>query len=361
MSKPLRLLYVVSSPTRASGGAAHLAALVRGLPDKNIHWDIAHQGTWGCSFKAEQHGGNSFSLPFRDNADLYTLWHLYRIMKDNQYDLVHTHLNRAGWLGGMAARLAGITVINTAHGLDRPMYSRWSNATIAVSRFAGNRLVRQGVPEWKISVVHNGVWTEDFTRGSAAPVGGTVSALLQTNGQSIPTICLVGRLHQAKGQDTAIKAVSLLKRSGVNTKLVLAGDGDDRLRLENIASTAHIQDNVIFLGDSHDVAALLQSVDAFVLPSRRESCPLSLLEAMAASRPCVVSGVGGVPEMVKHGQEALMVGSDDPPRLAGALSMILQNRDLGKQLGKAAAQKAQSDFHAEKMIDETLAVYEELV
>ena len=352
-----KILYLLSTPTPGSGGAAHLATLIRGLSPREYRWDIMCQSD-PDSFPIQRHpSGTIFKVPFRDNFDPRSLFKIYRILRREKYDLVHTHLNRAGWLGGMAAALAGVPVVHTVHGLDRPMYSRWADRVIAVSRAARDKLTLDGISGEKIRLVYNGIWVEDFS--SSRP--STNRFQLGREGKKPLFIaCVVGRLHAAKGQDTAIKALALLTRSKVPARLVLAGDGPAGNSLRQMARDLSLTDLIVFTGDTPYVPELLRSTDVFLLPSLRESCPLSLLEAMASSLPSVVTRIGGIPEMVSHGKEALFIPGNDPPRLAAAMYTLYKHRALVKTMGSAALRRVKDRFHASQMIKETLDVYKEL-
>ncbi|CAM03187.1 glycosyl transferase [Saccharopolyspora erythraea NRRL 2338] len=238
-------------------------------------------------------------LGMTSNTQLSAVLRLRELIRDERYDVVHTHLYRACVYGRLAARLAGTkVVVTTEHSIGETHLERrrmtlgvralylgtdlCSDATIAVSDTVATRLVNWGVRPRKITVIPNGV---DFGRVRFdAEARGRVRAE-----HGIPpdafVVGVLGRLDPNKRFNLVIDAMAPLVDQ--RTKLLLVGDGADRERLEKLVRAHGISDHVVFAGERHDVAAMLSSLDLFVASSAQETFGLSVLEALANGMPAL--------------------------------------------------------------------------
>jgi glycosyltransferase involved in cell wall biosynthesis len=169
-----------------------------------------------------------------------------------------------------------------------------------------------------------------------------------------PIILYVGRLTREKGVDILIRAAALMREGGVRLQIV--GGGPERTRLEELASSLKA-DNVSFLGgisDRRDLADIYRRATVFVLPSRSEGLGCVLLEAMAAGTPIVATAVGGIPDLIRDGWNGLLVPSEDPGALAGAVNRMLTDAALRKacaENGVGVAEENTFERHTGRMID----------
>jgi len=165
----------------------------------------------------------------------------------------------------------------------------------------------------------------------------------------------VGRITPWKGQDDFLRAAALLAPKHPDARFLLVGDcvsspaeaaADQafRQRLHALASELGIADRVIFTGFREDVAAVMNGLDLFVLPSHEEPFGIVLLEAMAAARPIVATAAGGVPDIVRDSQEALLIPPRDPAALAAAVERLLSDKALATFLAHAAQSRVNADF-----------------
>jgi glycogen(starch) synthase len=204
---------------------------------------------------------------------------------------------------------------------------RHADAVTACSAFVMRDLEKLegiGAPSY---VIPNGVEPTDFV--DVAPEGG-----------SDPFVLAVGRLVPQKGFDILLDAVASEQLAGVN--LVVAGDGFERERLEARAAALGVEGRVHFLGsvDRARVSALLRGACAFALPSRGEAFGIALLEAMAAGVPSVAAAAGGIPELVRDGENALLVEPEDPTALADALARVVTDGALRERLVRGGERTA---------------------
>jgi glycosyltransferase involved in cell wall biosynthesis len=174
-------------------------------------------------------------------------------------------------------------------------------------------------------------------------------------------VLAVGRLSREKAHVDLIEAFKLLREteSGLGLKLIIAGDGPERSRLEAAAQSA--ASHVIFTGQMSDIQPLYAMADVFVLPSHSEGSPNVLLEAMAAKLAIVATAVGGVPEMVEHNHSALLVSPNDPPALAAAITTLLTDKDLAQWLTKNAATLVDNRYTPESYVRSLTGLYREVI
>jgi glycosyltransferase involved in cell wall biosynthesis len=269
----------------------------------------------------------------RPFSDLLVLRRLYRTIREFRPDIVHTHTAKAGFVGRVAARLAGVPVIvHTFHGhvlrgyfgplktyfyrtLER-MLARRSNVILAVSDAVKNDLVSLGVARAeKIRVMPLGLplvpLAGKLPRGRLrAPAGVPDDA---------PLIGVVGRLVPIKDIDTFLEAAVLLLQQVSSAHFAVVGDGELHDALIARARQLALEARVHFCGWHRDMAAVYGDLDVVVNCSRNEGTPVALIEAMASGRPVVATAVGGTPDLVGHGKRGLLVPAGDPAALAAAI------------------------------------------
>jgi glycosyltransferase involved in cell wall biosynthesis len=172
-----------------------------------------------------------------------------------------------------------------------------------------------------------------------------------------PIVLAVGRLDAQKGHAYLLAAAADIP----DALFVFVGEGRERSALEAQARALGVAERVRFLGHRDDVPDLLAACDVFVLPSRYEGLPLSVLEAMAAARPVVATAIEGTDEIVRHGETGLLVPPAAPSALAEAIRAVLADRALATRMGQAGRARVGREFSMSRMIDEVTGVYDELL
>jgi glycosyltransferase involved in cell wall biosynthesis len=177
-----------------------------------------------------------------------------------------------------------------------------------------------------------------------------------------PKLLCLGRLKIRKGFDVALKAFVSVVGRFPEARLIVAGDGPERLSLERQAVQLGIGGVVDFIGwvAPEDVPELVAKVTAVVMPSRHEPFGLVALDAALTSRPIVASRVGGLTEVVAHGKTGLLVEPNDSAALAEALVFLLDNRDLAVEMGRIARRRAQTIFSWKRCVDAYDELYQKL-
>lgn len=309
-------------------------------------------------------------------AELALLWHLARLFRLEQPDLVHGFTIKCAVYGSLAARLAGVPArVNAVAGMGYVFISNDIKARVlrplvrTLLRLAlngkGARLVLQNpddidlfrqaglVDDDKVRLIMgSGVDCSRFKPGSGAAEGQPLRVLL------------AARLLWDKGLAEFIEGARQLKAEGRHLHFLLAGTpdaGNPASVPEATVRQWHDEGIIEWLGHVDDMPGLLASVDIMVLPSYREGLPKTLIEAAACALPLVTTDVPGCREVVTDNVDGLLVPVKDATALANAIARLHDNPELAQRLGKAAQQKALTEFDEKIVIAKTLAVYRELL
>jgi len=205
----------------------------------------------------------------------------------------------------------------------------------------------------RVRVVPNGI---DARRWTTAQPASRASLRVP---EGVPLLSVLGLLHVAKGQDLALRALARPELAGAH--LLLAGIGDRRSELEELARALGVAERAHFLGWRDDAPALVAASDVVLLPSRWEGLPYIVLESMAGGRPVVATRVDGAIELVEDGRTGALVRIEDAPALAQAAARILALGPAERaRMGAAARERVLGRFTIERMVDALLAVYAEV-
>lgn len=279
-------------------------------------------------------------------------------------DLIHVH--NAPWLkAAWAARLASLPVVHTLHGLPAGLSQgqRWlmrMGATLtdemvtvsqALSEFA---MVRLGVPAARLRVISNGIDVAEPT-GAAPQIRQALG--LQADARLVG---IVARLDPVKDHPTLLKAFVRVVAALPNTHLVLIGEGREEERIGKLVTALALRGRVHLLGVRSDVQLLLRELDMVALSSSSEGLPMSLLEAMAASRPIVSTAVGDIPGLLRGG-----VGIVVPPRdheaLGTAIIRLLNSPDMMASMGQRARERVTARYGIEAMVEAYERFYQDTI
>ena len=287
-------------------------------------------------------------------------------------DVVHNHMYHAEVIGTQAAWRVAETgrrrplIVGTVHSSrirsddDRALLRRLTpriDHLIAVSSSIVRKIAdeeRHGAP---VSLIYNGVDLERYDHQVPC------CTLREEYGlpESGPMVGVVARLEHEKGHPTLIEAWPGVLAAFPDASLLVVGEGSRRDELVDQVRTLGIDRSVVFTGRRDDVPAVTKSLDVAVLPSYREAQGLSILEAMALSRPVVASNVGGIPEMIVDGQTGLLVPPHDPVALAAAIVRLLTDHPLADTLGRAGHDLVHDRFCVELMVRAVETIYDEAV
>jgi glycosyltransferase involved in cell wall biosynthesis len=305
-------------------------------------------------------------------SDLAAVGRLYRLIRAERPQIVHTHMAKAGLAGRLAARLAGVPIVlHTYHGHVFHSYfsprktavflnierflARLTDCIIAVGDKQRDELIGYGVaPAGKIVSIPLGLEIE--TMLDAERERGRLRAELGLNGVH-RLVGIVARLVPIKAHDVFLQAAAEIRRCVPNVRFVIVGDGERRAELEARAGELGLGGEAMFLGWRKDMRAVYADLDVVVLSSLNEGSPVAIIEAMAAGRPVVSTDVGGVGEVVEDGRSGLLVPSRDAAALARAVTKVLSNPAAAERLGSAARAAVYPKYSSGRLVGDLERLY----
>ena len=311
--------------------------------------------------------------PLNPLKDLLALIEIYRFIKKNNINIVHTHSAKAGILGRWAARCARVKIIlHTIHGWSFNDYqslvlkhfyiwlekiaAEFTNKLIIVSNHDKQKGLQNHIgDEDKYILVSYGIDRNEFNVKD-----NTIREELELDDKDL----LVGTISCLKPQKSPqdfIKLCFLTNKVLPHVKFVLVGDGVLRKKIERLIRKFNLEKKVILTGWRRDIPKILSALDCFVLTSLWEGLPISVLEAINASRPVIVTNTGGIAEVIEDGKTGFLFEPRDIKSMSDKLSTILGDEDLRRKIATDAKVSLGQNFSLEHMVSNTQAVYENLI
>lgn len=336
----------------------HIGGL-RGLG--NMQEEFSRLGTQVVDFSDRQNGSRNLTRRIRDYVVAY------------QVKIVHTHTVRAILVAGTALATRHQTIhLATKHLLYALGDRRWGliytlldrfglylpDHLVAVSQEMYHQIVAHpGLSARRVTTIRNAIECESYyvpgQRDSCRLEFGLTS--------ESQVIGYAGRIEKQKRVDVLLEGFSLVLARHPQARLMIIGEGGPRPKLEAFAASLGISHAVIWTGFRQDIPRLLAAMDVYVQPSANEGLPLSILEAMAASKPIIATNVGGVPEALEDGRTGILIPPGSPAVIATSICELLDRPDKRAVLGLAARDHAVKHFGVKRMIEEYRQLYESLV
>ncbi|MFH1563678.1 MAG: glycosyltransferase [Nitrospirota bacterium] len=368
MQPEIKIMYIVNSLIEQGGAERVVYNLVERL-NLELFYPVVC-----CLYKNEKLGDELKNLGIKivemnlkSGINWSLLLKLSNIMKKERINIVHTHTASSWFYGTIAAKLAKIPVIiNTVHGrgnilpqrkeiIERKILSLLTTRIISVSEQLKKSLIEhEGISLKKVITITNGVDINRYRVNEDEII--KVKKTFNLDG-CYPIIGIVARLDYEKNHQMLLNAMPKIVSCYPEAKLLIVGTGSLEENLQSLTRKLNLSSHVLFLGFHKDVSPILATFDLFVLPSRREGMPLTLLEAMSAGKPIVATNVGGIPEVVEDKINGFLVPSDNYDSLADAIIKILQDKNKMLEMGKASRSRAEEYFSLEKMITEYENLY----
>ncbi|MFN4260930.1 MAG: glycosyltransferase [Gemmataceae bacterium] len=355
----MRIAHVVNS--LEVGGAETLVAQLCRLQRQSGHAPAVHCLVQGGPLQERLRRDGIPVFVHGPGRRWQVAWRVYRGFRETRPDVVHCHNVKATINAAPLARLAGVRrVLCTRHSLVLPpqpvkqerlfwLAARCCQRVVAVCEATRRNLrLTSGARPAQIVTLRNGA--------APAPVGMNDNDMPSKEGF---TLLHVARMSPVKDQATLLRAVALARADVPDLRLWLVGDGPERGNLQCLAQELHLEACVSFGGERSDVGNWLARADAFVLCSLSEAMPMSLLEALAAGLPLIVTDVGAMPEVARLSGAGLVVPPRDVTALAQAITDLAQRRDQLPALGAAARRCYEDHFRPEIMADGYARLYQE--
>jgi glycosyltransferase involved in cell wall biosynthesis len=301
---------------------------------------------------AERYAAPLFSIPDRGPRDWRVVTKLIGLCRREKVAVWHGHDYKTNALGLLLKRFHRMRLITTVHGwvqhtAKTPLYYRIDKfclkryeKVICVSDDLMAECAKAGVPEKRLMLLENGIDGDDYRRTRTAA---EAKAALGLPADRF-LIGAVGRLSAEKGFDILIRSVQELARGGANVHLAIIGEGGERSALENFVAECGLTDRVTLAGWQTDVRGYFEAMDVFALSSYREGLPNVLLEAMALEVPVVATRVNGVPRVVQHEENGLLVEAGQVQELADALLRVKTDSELPGRLRAAGRQTVEGRY-----------------
>ncbi len=306
-----------------------------------------------------ERGGFSYSLNVKFKYNPFPFFTLYKLLKNEKPDVLHTHLFHADIAGRIAGRLAKTPVImSTFHSIDTGgtarvlllrMTKSLSHYNIAVATIIKDTIISSNISlKDKTAVIYNGADADKYH-------------LKREHKKKCRDILSIGRLHRQKGHSYLVDAAQIVYQKHPQIKVVVLGEGPERIQLEEHIKKNSLEDKVLLMGEVKNVVPSLQEADFFVMASISEGFPLAVIEAAASGLPIIATNVGGVSEIIKDGVNGFLVPPKDAAALAEKIDFVLGLSPQERfKIGEAARSTVEEKFSVKKMVSEYETLYKKL-
>ena len=312
--------------------------------------------------------------PINPLKDLLALFEIYSFIREKQIDIVHTHSSKAGIVGRLAARIAGVKIIiHTVHGWSfndyQPFWTRllyiglerwiggFTNRLIVVSRYDQEKgLSNAIVSENRYSLIRYGIDYAEFSGKQ-----GTEKTRQELGiGADDLVVGMIACFKPQKSPGDFVRLAGLINQSLPQVKFVLVGDGALRESIEDLISQYNLPNNMFLLGWREDIPEILSAIDVFALTSLWEGLSISVLEAFASHKPVVATDTGGVREVVFENKTGFLVPPGDIKAMAEKVRILLNDKSLRLKMGDNAHSSLGVSYRLDCMVNNTKDLYENL-
>ncbi|MFH1380929.1 MAG: glycosyltransferase family 4 protein [Candidatus Omnitrophota bacterium] len=348
------------------GVTSYTVNLARGLLKKNIKVFIASSGGELVE-TLKKEGIPHLLLNIKTKCEFHpklfpAFLKLLTFIKENNITVIHAQTRVAQILAYFISNFCGTAYISTCHGffknarLGRKLLGAWGDYTIAISDAVEDHLIKDfKLKKEKVFLIYTGVDCEKFSRVIGTDEKGRLKESLGF--EKAPIIGSITRLSPVKGLRHVLFAMKDILEEVPKARLLLVGEGPSKEYLMELARRLGIVKNVFFALSTTDTRRFLSIIDIFVFYSLQEGLGLSLLEAMAAGKPCVASNVGGVSSVLEDGVTGLLVPSKETHPLKEAIVKLLKNEKLRNEFAERGRALVKEKFSLDGMTKQVMEVY----
>lgn len=370
MAKISKILYLVTQ-SEWGGAQRYIFDLAKNLPQDKYVVTVVAGGQGELLTKFDETRVSTVTVKnlvreINPIKDLLAYLELKKLFKQQKPDIVHLNSSKAGTIGAMAAKHAGVKkIIYTVHGfvfneplpawkkqfylMAEKISAKYKDKLICVSEFDKKEGIKNKVAkEGKFITIHNGIEKINFIDKQSAR-----SALNLPQDKII--VGTIANYYPTKGLNYLIEAAKIIISKNNNVIFKLIGAGQLESKLKSQIHKLGLENNVV-LGEKTNAYKYLEAFDVFTLSSVKEGLPYTIIEAMQAGLPIVTTSVGGIPEMINN-KNGILVESKNSQALAENILKLIENKNLANQLGSQAKIDAENKFNLNKMVNETERVY----
>lgn len=375
--KRKKILYIITK-SNFGGAQRYVYELATNLPQDTFDVTVAFGGNGLLKQKLEEAGIktrtiHSFERDINFTKEFKSLFELYSLIKEVNPDIVHLNSSKAGGTGALVSRFLGVKkIIFTAHGWafweDRSFLWRsivwffsWLTALLAhtiivVSKYEYTRTPLPFAKK-KLVCIHTAVPEIIFKERDVARSTLFSNEKCAQHKNDLWVVSTSEHNHN-KNILSAIRAVEACNaKNEQKIFFTIMSDGELRTSLEEYVNTHGLQETVAFVGYVDNARSYLKAFDIFILPSRKEGMPYGLLEAGAAGLSSIASRVGGIPEIITHEKNGLLIPPNDISSMVSALQFFSNSPSQRESCARTLAEKIKNDFSLTHMLKETIAVY----
>lgn len=353
----LKILQVIT-PSKLAGAEIFVSLLSRKLAEQGHRVTVACKPIRAVVKRMESDGIRVRPMRIGGKVNPLAPILLARLIREEQPDILNTHLTSASLTGSIAGRLCRVPVVATMHGLGSATCYRLADHIISVSDAVKKHLVSQGIRGERITTIYPGIDLEAF---SPSGKGEAVRAEFGIDDDAV-VIGVIAHLTYKKGHHVFLSAAEEVARRAPNAVFVVAGTGPRHRELRAMSETLGLAGRVIFTGFRSDIREVIEAMDVVVLPSiAGEGLPASLIQAMALSKPTIGSRLSGIPEVIEDGASGLLVTPGDTAELADAIVALARDERLRREMGTHARERAESHFDITTTVESTTALYRKLL
>jgi len=348
------------------GGQRQVMLLLEGLSRRGIRSALACRNGSELLNRCRQRSIPSVRLPFKGELDFLSAAIMAGRLMRGRFRVLHAHTARSLGVCLLAKMAVPSTVLvstrHVAFSVKRRFWgaakydNRLVDGIVCVSDAVRRALLADGVDESKLHVIHGGIDVSRF-RGIRRSGGARGDAGIPLNRTVVGTVAAFTR---EKDYPCLLEAARLVLEKRPSVVFIAVGDGPERDRIVRQSREYGMEGRFRFAGFQGAAEDQLKLFDVFVLASKREGLGLSILEAQCAGLPVVATCVGGIPEIVSHGRNGLLVPPRNPQALAAGILRLADDAALRRRLGTAGARSA-LEFSDNRMVDRTLRLYRTLL
>jgi len=357
----IKVLQLINSMD-PGGAESLLKSFLKHVDTERFEWHLVYFYRQGSFLKNYEADITIHNLSKNGKFSIISLFKLFKFIKNNKFQVIHTHLIQAGILGKLFGKILGVPVITSTrhyeflpesfylYRLEDYLSKIINTTTISISQAVSDYMIQAGFKPERISLVLNGV-DDDYFK----PQG----KLLKENN----SVVSVGRLTEQKNFSLLIEAVNLIRDKINDIKCYIIGNGPQYEMLKEKIISLELQDRVFLLKavPNEQIRDLVWEKEIYVSSSIYEGLPISLLEAMALEMPIVACDVGGVKDILENDVNGLLVEPNQPQILADTIIALINNPDNQKKYGKNARQLAVDEFSIKLAVKKTQDLYIELL